>query len=229
MSYNMLFIAVRDSLVTLLGEGQGIGIDQKWDTIGFQERDQSAKENFFMPTIQTYFNTGDFQQNKSSMVGSIQHSMKFNLILSVAEKAKGDLTALDDADTQAEYLAAQATFTRSEFETDRSMDQLISDIWLFLMNPENRDMGLDPLLYPHVGNRWIPDVRKEAVKRSGNLCTMRAIMTISGLIPEDLIGQDTTGLPEYEQPPYSGDITIKDNVPQSGNLDQGTPIVSELP
>lgn len=229
MAYNMLFITVRDSLVTLLGSGQGVGVDQKWNTIGFQERDQSAKENFEMPTVQTYFNTGDFQQNKSAMTGSVQHDMKFQLVLTVAAKAKGDLTALDNATTEAEYLAAVESFSRSEFETDRRLDQLISDVWLFLMNPENRDMGVNPMVYPHIGTRWIPEVRKEAIKRIGNLCTARAMMTISGLIPEDLIGQDTTGLPEYEKPPYSGDITIKDNVSQSGNLDPGTPIVNELP
>lgn len=221
----MIFEAVRDALIELMGANQGT----EWKTIGFLERDQSAKENNAKRTAQVYYNGGDFPQGSSSMTGAVQHDMKFHVILSVAEKSKGDQAALDAATTEAEYIAASATFTRSEFEADRHMDDFISKIWFLLMAPQNRNLGLDIIQYPRIGNRWIPSVRKEAVKTAGGFCTMRSMITLSGLIPEDIAGIDTAGLPEYEQIPYSGDIEIKDNIKQSGNLDVGTPIVKELP
>ncbi|MCK4817419.1 hypothetical protein KA005_16735 [bacterium] len=218
---NMIYEAVRDALVILLGTAQGTD----WNTIGFAERDQSAAENNALMTAQVYFNSGDFPKSNSSMAGPIQHDMKFHVILTVAENAKGDVTAMDNATTEAEYAAAVASFSRSEFEADRKMDDFLSKIWLLIMAPQNRYLGLDIATYPRLSNRWIPNVKKEQPKRSGNFCTIRAMLTIEGLIPEDVAGIDVSALPEYITPPYSGDIAIKDNINQSGNLDTGEPVV----
>ena len=221
----MIYEAVRDALIALLGANQGTD----WNTIGFAERDQSAKENNALMTAQVYYLGGDFSKSNSSMSGAIQHEMKFHIIFTVAEKAQGDLSAMDNAQTEAEYAAAVASFKRSEFIADRKVDDFLSKIWLLIMSPVNRNLGLDTTIYPRLSNRWIPNVKKEQPKRSGNFCTIRAMLTIEGLIPEDVAGIDLSALPEYETPPYGGTIAIKDNIKQSGTLEVGTPVVTQLP
>jgi hypothetical protein len=219
----MNFEAARNAFVTLLGNAQGTN----WRTIGYAERDQSAKENRKIPTVQVYYNAGKFPKSRSSMVGPIYHEMDFRLWITVAAAAKGDITALDDAESEAEYMAAVATFTAAEFEADRLMDEMIRRLWQLVMNAANQDLGLSSD-YPLVSNRWIDSVRKEEPKRISSLVTMRAMMTVKAQISEEIIGIDTTGLIEYDDPPYSGEDTIKGNTPQSGVLSAGEPVSHEI-
>ena len=213
----MRFISIRDALITLLGDNQGTG----WDTVGFLDRDQSAKKVNEKRIAEVYYNGGDFGRNNSSQAGPIQHDMKFHIILTVSETAKIDFTALEVATTDPERAAILALSKRAVFEADRSMDDFISQIWLLIMAPENRNLGIDISSNPRIGNRWIPNVRKEQPKREGEFCTMRAMVTLGGLIPEDIAGV-TPGI-EYTVPPYEGTLKIKDNIDQSGNADTGTP------
>lgn len=213
MSFDMKFITVRDSLITLLGDNQGTG----WETIGFLDRDESAKKVNEKRTAEVYYNGGDFPRF-SSGVGPFQHDMKFHIILTVAETSKIDFTALNAATTDIERAAILALEKRAVFEADRSMDDFISQIYLLLMAPQNRNLGAPFKL----GNRWIPNVRKEQPKRDGEFCTMRAMITLGGLIPEDIAGTPIEGV-EYETPPYDGILKIKDNIDQSGTAEPGTP------
>lgn len=212
----MKYHAVRDALVTLLGDNQGTS----WDTIGYLQRDQSAKQNNEKKTAQVYYNSGDFQRT-SSAAGPIQHNFSFHVILTVAEKAKGDVSGLDNAATEAEYLTALTTFTQAEYEADRQMDDFISEIWLLITGPQNRNLGLDLSQYPRIGSRWIPNVKKEQPKRIGSLCTMRSMMTITGLIPEDTVGIQVGQ--EMIKPEITGDNKIKGNEKQSGFEEIGEP------
>jgi len=219
---NMIFEHVRDALVDLFGSKQGTA----WNTIGFIERDQSAAENNSKRTVQVYYNSGDFPKGSSSPSGPVQHNMTFNLILTVSEKSTGDLVALSAAETAEEYAAALATFSRSEFLADRSMDEFIRLIFSVLMDPQNRNLGLPATVglrkIPNIGNRWVPTVRKEQPNTKGEFCTMRAMITLTGLVPEDLLGFDVAAYPEWSEIPYSGSVPIKGNPAQSGNEAPGT-------
>ena len=216
---SMRFILVKKSLVDLLGTAQGA----EWKTIGFIERDQSAKENNTLRTLQVFYNSGNFQKTGSSIGGPVYHDMEFRLVFTVAEASEGDIDALNSATTPAEYIAANETFIRSEELADERMDDFLSRVWTVLMDARNRNLGVpevDPetgFPVPKLSGRWLDSIRKEEPKQRGAFCTMRAQMPVTAKTVEEIVGFDVTGRVTYQDLPYEGADTIKDNIPQSGN------------
>ena len=217
MSFQMQFEKIRDSLISHLGSKQGTN----WKTIGYPEKDQSAEENNTLRTVQVYYNTGEFPKGGSSLVGPVRHNMSFSIMLTIAVASVGDVEALNAAEDATAYAAALATFSASEDLADKEIDEFMRTIYQVVMSADFQNLGLDST-QPRVSNRWIASFKKELPKRHGNFTTSRSLLTLEAQTPEYIPGQSVET--EYETTPFDGTNIVKDNTPQSGILDPGTPV-----
>jgi len=182
----MQFQQVRDAIIATLGaDSAALPAVNQFRVISYQRQAESAV-SALNQSIQVFYNAGDFPKSGGSFVGdSVKHKPTFRLEMTVASKAKGNLSGLEAATTPAEASAALATFFEASSIVDKAMDQLWSDVWNILMDAKNETFDL-PI--GAISSRWVSGFQKDNPTPKGEIVLLTANAILSCDVDEEVIG-----------------------------------------
>lgn len=206
----MQFQVVRDAIISVLGtDAVLLPVANQFRVIGYQRQAEDA-ETALIASVQIFYNTGNFPQSGGSFVGdSVKHNTEFRVEMTVAKKAKGDLSGLNNATTEAQAATALATFFEAAQFVDKAIDQLFSDVWNILMDAKNETYGL---VVGAVSSRWITDFQKDQPSPKGEIVLLTANARLLCSVDESVIGIEGIAGDIY-------DVTLTDI---NGDTDQKT-------
>lgn len=184
----MLFRALKANIETILSDAAA----GRYRVVGHQHQNIAGDEvEGVLRLVQVYYGSGDFPNDKAGITTRTYHDIRFQITLTVAATAKGDLATLnDEAATAPQRAAALIAVATAGAEADASIDELFEIIYQILMDARNSDLGtVGP---PFVAfDRWVPSMQKDAAPRQGEHViltgvvdfTCRAVETVDGDTP----------------------------------------------
>lgn len=186
----MQFQIVRDAVIETLGDAVALlPVENQFRVVGYQRQAISAK-CALDSSVQIYYNTGDLPKGSSAFVENVRHNMSMRLDFTVAGKARGNLQALENANTPAGKMSALATFQEASADIDLRIDQLWSDVWNILMDADNETYGL-PI--GALSSRWVGGFSKNDVSDKGEIVVITASTTFTCTVTEEV--QGVVGVP----------------------------------
>jgi hypothetical protein len=179
----MKFIEVRDALITLLGDAS----NDEYRVLGYQEQGRAAQEiKDNNRLVQIFYSSGRFPGSKSGLSGPYQHDPTYKVQLSASKETSVDLSALQNPSaTPEEIEAAWDALKPAEQAADEALDELWSLVFNVLMDPRNRDFGLDY----KIGSRWLDDFNKDSIIPRGRLAILTGSANLTCTIEEEIIGE----------------------------------------
>lgn len=179
----MKFRTVKAAIVTLLGNASA----GKFRTVGFQPQGESAEQNLNDErSVQVFFSEGTFPKSSASIQGPYDHSVKYDVWLTVSKASEGDLSALENpASTDGERATALAAFELASPLADESLDELIELVFQIIMEADNIDLGLSVGI---ATNRWIGKIEKDQPTPRGRFVSITALMPITCNMSEEVTG-----------------------------------------
>lgn len=179
----MMFRQIHAQLISILTSYAGTS----FRVIGShtQSKDVSEiKDNSRL--VQVYYSDGTFNANKSGRNGPKQHEVKFNIDLSVAAAAQGDLTVLDNpASTFSQKAAAIAAIKEAVTVADEKVDELIELVFQIIMDSRHDSLLLGRGV---LGSRFIDTIKKDTLLDRGELVIKTANMVLSMTVAETVTG-----------------------------------------
>jgi hypothetical protein len=132
------------------------------------------------PQVSTYIDSGEFPLDGSSVCGPYSHKITIKIDILATAAGKVDLSVLkSDTATPDEIASALAAATTTTAEADAKFDALLALLWNLIMQPENRQLGLD-----YDPNRWITGYQKSAPSRQGALALIAGSITMTADVLE---------------------------------------------
>lgn len=182
----MQFQPVRDAIISVLGaSGTALPIDRQFRVIGYQRQAEDAVVAL-NTSVQVFYDSGAFPKSGGTFVGdAVKHNVEFRIEMTVAKKAKGDLTGLENATTEEQAATALASFFEAAQILDQAIDQLWSDVWNILMDADNETYGL---AIGALSSRWISSFKKDQPSPKGEIGILTANCTLSCSVDETVIG-----------------------------------------
>jgi len=206
----MNFIIVKEAIITLLKANAGTD----FEVVESQRQSQGVST---LPRVQVFYKSGDFPKSGGSATGKMSHDAVFQVNLLVSEPAKGDLTALENATTDAERQTAIATIRNASLICDENIDLLFAKVYQILMHHEYRDLGLE---IGTTSNKWVDNYDKGDPIPHGDHIVLSGACSLTLRITEGLQGISVVNLEDI-----STDLTLKDddNAKQGITNDDLTP------
>lgn len=183
----MRFQTVKQAIVdTLTADAAG-----RYITVGSQKQSKAA-EQLLTPRVAVYYQSGEFDPvSVNGYGGSVQHNTTFIVEISVATKAKVDLSILNSSSaTEAQKASALTAVISASDEADEVLDQAYSDVFNVIMDGRNIDFGLAQY---EVQDRLVPSFRKDSPHPQGEYLTLTGRMEVTLSVEEELLGD--TGTP----------------------------------
>ncbi len=179
----MLFRQIKTNIINILTTAEA----GRFQTLSYQRQGKAAIEFFGTKRmVEVYFDSGIFSKRSAAIQGPFEHAMNFNIELSVAEAAKGDLSVLlDQGSTPAERAIALNNFNEAAPLADESFDELFEIVWQILTDARNYSLGLDKGI---VVDRWIENVQKNQALPDGEYVVLTGSMNLKCTAKEEVLG-----------------------------------------
>ena len=188
----MKFRTLKDSIVSILGAAAS----SRFQVIGYQRQAKDASEVLDASRmVQVYYKSGEFSKSGGRVHGSTQHDITFQIDLTVAKGAVGDVSTMNnESATPSELQAALAAFQDAADLADDSIDELFDIVYQILMNAENYDLGLSEGL---VANRWIDTLQKDNPVPRGEYVILTGAARMTCRVSEDIDGESLVTVDGY--------------------------------
>ncbi|MCP4697257.1 MAG: hypothetical protein GY862_10450 [Gammaproteobacteria bacterium] len=208
----MQFQTIKSNIVSTLAEAEA----GRYQTIGFQKQRKDAKQAHLKRFVQVFYKAGDIPKSAGSLRGPVQHDMTFEIMLTVAASAKGDLsTATDENISDSARAAAIVAFQESSSRADELFDDLVAVVYQVLMNALNYDLGMSA---GQLSNRWLDGIQKDLPTEHGEFFILTGKMDLTCRAQEEVTGD--TGTPGIDSDNvidnYDTDGGTKDPVQKTG-------------
>lgn len=183
----MIFEQLQESLTNNV---LGPSANNRFKVIGYLQQSKSADE-VAANLVQVFYKEGDFPKNSASLRGPVQHEMTFNIEMTVAAPARGDIAAIADPNANPQQLInALNNFSNSAKDAESKLNTLIRDVYQIIMDARNFDLGLSKGV---ISNRWIRNTSKDEPLPRGEYVILTAIMILTCRASETVTGD--TGTP----------------------------------
>lgn len=190
----MRFRIIKEAIENILSENSA----GRYRVIGHQERTVDAGDNVDNDrSIQVFYQSGDFAISQN-LVGPHDHMMRFRVEMNVAKGAEGNLSGVDETNSQAEIAAAISTFQNASALADSSFDELFDHLFQIIMSPIYLDFGLEKTDENpdgfFVSSRRLVDFKKEGPMSWGEYVMVSGSFMIECKTTEYVVGEVGTSL-----------------------------------
>lgn len=184
----MNFRVVSQALLDTLGAAAAC----RFRVIGYRGQGHDAEElRGIKQTIQAYYSSGDFPKSAGRQTGATQHSMTFNIDLSVSAAAKVNLSVINNPGaTPTQIASALSAMQEAAYEADVLLDELAEYAYQILMDGRNFDLGLSVGV---MSKRWVDRLTKGDPQPSGDLLVLTGQLQYTCQTVEEVVGD--TGTP----------------------------------
>lgn len=183
----MNFRTLKKNLTEILG----CAANQRFRVVGYQQQGSGASEFIGdKRRVQVFAGSGVFSKGKGSQSGPVQHEPTFRIVLTVSAPSKGDLTVINNPESNGQQVAAAiAQFQNAAEGADESFDELFDIVYQILMDGRNRDIGTDgpPFI---VGDRWISSWSKDEPINAGEYVAITGSIELDAQVVETITGDE---------------------------------------
>ncbi len=180
----MNFRKIRKNLVDILGQAS----KNAFLVVGYQRQSINVENVSGLDrTVQIYNSAGNFPKSGGSSGGYATHNINYQIELTVAATATGDLSILNDPNAgDREVKFAIESFKDASEIADNAFDKLLEIVWQILMDAKNVDVGFDKGV---VANRWIEDWHKDVPNPVGEQVILTGYLILSIGTTEEVVGE----------------------------------------
>lgn len=181
----MNFELIRDALTSVL---EAESSARYFRVVGSQRQVKDAEDvKASRRLVQVFYSRGDFSKTGGRNTGPVNHSMNFNITLTVSAPAKIDLNVINNpAATATQRATALSALLDASDQADRSWDELARHVFQIIMDGRNYDLGLDKGV---ITSRWVGSVQKDSPAPEGSLVVLTGVVQYSCVSAEQIPGE----------------------------------------
>lgn len=180
----MMFRQVKAAIQQLL---ESKIVDGKYRVLGSQKNNRNSIS--FVGdnrAVEVYFKQLDSPKDINPQTGPTNNNITIQVEFTVAAETEVDLNVLNDPEaTDVEYATALAGMKDGSDNCDESMDELLDFIYQLLMDPRNRNLGLDK---KKISSRWVDRMLKDDPNPRGQLVVLTGSLSYNCRVCDEITG-----------------------------------------